>query len=887
MYEVAKHEFLKWLNTYQTSKELSAYEITLLNIILENFELVASKGTATGARANYLVEKIEKNAYVPSKSSLLLNNTNVVSNSKVEHLKELEIESFRGFSTSLKFDFSKQYSTFYGPNGSGKSSLCEALEFCILGTVQEATTRRIPLDSFLKNKRLNSYKKPKLSALINGQEKEFQSNLETYRFSFIEKNRIDSFSHIGAATPSEKSERLAALFGLSEFSNFVKGFTETLENKIKLDTTQDQLLRKKESENTKNEQFLLEKQKDLNLLEKNIQEQILGLKNPKLKDLEEAINFLQSEDGNGKIKDIEKLSIENKKNIYKIDFFTVFPSAYDKILNDFTLLCSTEEELISLSVNTNMVAIYQAVSNLSNDIDRSVCPVCKTPVSKTVVNPFENAKNELENLRNFTELNQKIREYQKELLVSVKNFNSQISNNNEMLGALGYNVNELFFSIPDSSNDLAKTEMKDNLKTTLAKVKNIKMNIDSNKTKILEINAKAEKYNLNNEYTIEAARLRQVYQGLIEAKGSLKTLKKEINDITNALDSFKTEKDNLEKAVIKENETNTHKQKYNEAYKNIVINLTNYQKQLPLQMSDNLSLKVKDYYNKMNQDDADFEMITELKMPVNSTDCIMIKFQDGIEENALQILSEGHVKLLGLAILLAKAIDTQQSFIILDDIVNAIDDDHRSGVASLIFENEDFKNVQIILTCHSEPFMKRIEDCIPRNERDKKIMRYVFIPPVCEHFRGIVVDYSNPKEPLELASKNLRANELKDAAQKCRQATESMVNKLWKKLSQTYKIQISVALNAPNAKPELSSVVDGLIKQMKSFGQEAISVSSDLSKLKSDFKWFLMNKGTHYEEDQFQFEHSDVRNLYALLVSLEKNISELKIKNLVPLENSV
>ena len=85
-----------------------------------------------------------------------------------------------------------------------------------------------------------------------------------------------------------------------------------------------------------------------------------------------------------------------------------------------------------------------------------------------------------------------------------------------------------------------------------------------------------------------------------------------------------------------------------------------------------------------------------------------------------------------MAILLAKAKDSNQTFIILDDIVNAIDDEHRSGVAELLFENEDFSNVQIILTCHSESFIKRIEDCIPRNERDSKITRYVFITPITE-----------------------------------------------------------------------------------------------------------------------------------------------------------
>ena len=234
MYETAKHEFLKWLDIYKAEKDLSIYEIKILNIILSEFDVIASKGTAGGSRANYLVSRISENNFTPKNEELKTVEKSTLSNSRIERLQNLEIESFRGFSTNLNFDFSKQYSTFYGANGSGKSSLCEALEYCILGTVQEATTRRIPLEQFLKNKKNDRFVKPKLRAVLDGNIIELSSNLEAYKFSFIEKNRIDSFSHIGATTPSEKTERLAALFGLSEFTDFVRGFTDSWYDQYRL-----------------------------------------------------------------------------------------------------------------------------------------------------------------------------------------------------------------------------------------------------------------------------------------------------------------------------------------------------------------------------------------------------------------------------------------------------------------------------------------------------------------------------------------------------------------------------------------------------------------------------------------------------------------------------
>lgn len=884
MYETAKHEFIKWLNEYKVSKELSPFEVKLLNVILNEFEIVASKGTASGSRANYLVSKISDNNYTPISAVLVSIEDGSISIPKVEHLQELDVESFRGFSTNLCFYFSKQYSTFYGANGSGKSSLCEALEYCILGSVQEATTRRIPLETFLKNKKNDKFVKPKLKVLMNGNIIELNSNLETYKFSFIEKNRIDSFSHIGATTPSEKTERLAALFGLTEFTDFVRGFTDSLDNKLVEEHTKAEEFSRRNDENTKLQESLSGEIKILRSIEVEIQNQIAQIKYTEIKELENAIVYLQDENGNGKIKEVEKQNEQHKKIIYSTDFFTEIETKYKEVSIEFKRLCEEEQKLVSLSVNTNMATIYQAISTLTDDIDHTICPACKTPIASTVVNPFENAKNELEQLKAFSEINANIVKSQKELMHSTRNLNELVNNNNDLLTVLNYTLSNFIISIPDNANELSDLKIKEQYFAKIKQFEILISNIDKDKTKILEMNSRSEEYNLNNEYTTELTRLRRIYNKLIELKVNLDIQRKNIKEIQKNLKQFEAEKKVLENEVAIENTINHNKHEFKLAYKNIFISLTQYQKELPTKIASNLSEKVKEYYNIMNQDDASFEMIEELKMPISSSDNISIRFKDGIEENALQILSEGHVKLLGLAILLAKAKDSNQNFIILDDIVNAIDDEHRSGVAELLFEKEDFRNIQIILTCHDESFIKRVEDCIPRKERDSKITRYVFITPITEVIRGIVVDYSNPKEPLELAYKDLQKNDHKDAAQKCRQAVESLINKLWKKLSNTYKIQISVCLSSPKSIPELSSITDGIIKQMNQFENEAGPVLSDLKKLKSDFQWFILNKGTHYEDDQHQFELRDVKNLYDLLVNLETHIEEMKIKSLIPIE---
>src|SRR4030042_1259616 len=66
-------------------------------------------------------------------------------------LINLIIENFRGVSNYEKIDFSKKYTFIYGPNGSGKSSLCEALEYSMLGYINEAILKRISIEQYTIN----------------------------------------------------------------------------------------------------------------------------------------------------------------------------------------------------------------------------------------------------------------------------------------------------------------------------------------------------------------------------------------------------------------------------------------------------------------------------------------------------------------------------------------------------------------------------------------------------------------------------------------------------------------------------------------------------------------------------------------------------------------
>ena len=147
MHEIAKHEFLSWVDTLET-ENLTEHEITMLSILISNFEDIASVGAASGQRAKLLGKKIAdlNNNVVKELPKYEINE---VAESDVERLENLDVEKFRGFGTAQNFTFEKQYTFFHGPNGSGKTSFCEALEYCMLGSIEEATARNITTDKYI------------------------------------------------------------------------------------------------------------------------------------------------------------------------------------------------------------------------------------------------------------------------------------------------------------------------------------------------------------------------------------------------------------------------------------------------------------------------------------------------------------------------------------------------------------------------------------------------------------------------------------------------------------------------------------------------------------------------------------------------------------------
>lgn len=130
---------------------------------------------------------------------------------------------------------------------------------------------------------------------------------------------------------------------------------------------------------------------------------------------------------------------------------------------------------------------------------------------------------------------------------------------------------------------------------------------------------------------------------------------------------------------------------------------------------------------------------------------------------------------------------------------------------------------------------------------------------------------------LEAAKKKYEESELKDAASKCRQAMESVSYNLWNKISNTSNGEISVAMRSPKSQPDLFSIVNALIKKTKKI-QGMESITEKLEAIKEQDNWRVLNKGTHFEDEQSEFERADVKNVLDILTALDDSVRELKIQ---------
>lgn len=867
-------EYLRFLQTLIGSTTPNkVYKIA--NLILANLDMLASLTSYQGQRVKKTVSLAQKNwgilnSEIQSPPKDIKKKEEIM---QISQLKSLSVGPFRGFARQEVFDLASRLVLIYGPNGTGKSSFCEALEYGLLGNVINVENKRFRNhDEYLKNAYVNQFIPPNITAVDErGNEIAVTPNETVYRFCFVEKNRIDNFSLIAAQAPAKQTELISTLFGLESFTEFVHNFTAEIDGKY-IDLVGEKA------------RLLTQKRQALSGADLQIQTNTSELQKIKLEEQElashyqEGITFCQMAfelAGNEEIPGaIRQLEIElqqptlGKSNLTR--------RALETLSNDITVdivkLEAMYQELSAVSQQLSFIQLYEAISQvqLSNP---EVCPACKTPLSQVTINPFTYAGVELQKLQKLASIQKTAQQLDQNIQQSLFNL-SQIVNtclkhypqNNPLEGyqldnSAQFNT-EWWHSLLHNRFD--GIFILQHLTSQVGQLEDEDQKIDQ--TEQLRIVKQADLNQLR-----DFSRQITILQTRKEIANTAVTSAQQL------INNFDTENAQLitdveaEKILILEN------QDISSAYTYFVGKLNTYCNDLPEMLVADLGEMVTRFYNDFNRNDSDSELLANVKLPLTQNQRLEIAFQNAPTKfyDALHILSEGHIRCLGLAILLSKNLKENAPLLIFDDPVNAIDDEHRESIRKTLFEDQYFATKQVLLTCHGEEFFKDICNLLPaQTVSQSKVL--TFLPRQEEsHIR---IDFNcSPRNYILAARTHINNNEIREALSKSRQALESLTaDKVWRYVAKHGDGNLSLKLRSAKAPIELRNLTEQLKSKIdkENFGDhKKDAILSRLNHLLGingkSREWRYLNKGTHDEKERAEFDRYTVETIVLNLEQLD------------------
>ena len=868
-------EFQRFMQTLQGPNTSDAVR-KIANIVSAHLDEIIPLGTHQGQRVRKIVQITDKGWTIAPKQIASIPANDQENTVFFTSLKSMSVGPFRGFSKQEIFDINSRLVLVYGPNGTGKSSFCEALEYSLLGNVAEAESKRFrDQNEYLRNAFVNAFSPPTIVAIDEqGNDVPIAPNETTYRFCFVEKNRIDNFSRIAAQAPAKQTELIATLFGLESFTEFVRNFTSEISGQYidlqgKLAT---QLALKQQGLQGANQQIQVSNA-ELERITKEEQKLANTYKagvtyNQMLHEL------LGSAEIPGVINQIDlelQKAIPPKSNVTKAQL--------DKFGGDtvaiVTELKQKKQQLLEAGQQVSFKQLYEAVVQVQQS-SPDICPVCKTPLQQALVNPYLHAGQELAKLQQLAELQQSIAQLEHQALQGIFNISQalhvclQFFPQNNPLQQLQVRNGQpdltwwdsLLSQFPDSltgwqhlMNQVEHLEASDKRIDDLQNQRNGKQ---------LQLNHLRE---IERQITILSTQKQTTINNLASAKKLIENFQVDNADLIASVET--------EKTILAKN------QEIVSAYASFVQNLSRYNNELPAKLVADLGGQVVKLYNSFNRNDVPSELLAEVQLPLLQNQKLKISFQNQPDKyfDALHILSEGHVRCLGLAILLAKNIKEQVPLLIFDDPVNAIDDDHRESIRRTLFEDAYFAEKQIILTCHGEEFFKDIQNLLP-TEVVRNSTLLSFLPRLGE--QHIRVDFNcAPRNYILAANGHIQRNEIREALSKSRQALEALTKgKVWKYVNRYGDGNLSIKLRSSTAPIELRNLTDQLRNKIKKTdfadpNKAAVydPIDSLLGINGECREWRYLNKGTHEENDRAEFDRGIVLAIITALTHIDEALA--------------
>lgn len=856
---------------------LSDHEAKLINLILGDFDAIKALGTVRGRRGSHIAALIEKHGdTAPTKIDVAQLQASGGSQG-IQRLQRITVKAFRGFTEEHTFEFKTPYTFVYGPNGTGKSSFCEALEFCLLGYITEANARRIDISSYAVNAYAGRMQPPVLAGLdAKAKEAKVSADARFYEFAFIERNRIDGFARISANTPAAQQERLATLFGLEEFHRFVTDFNARLEDYLDCDGKLARDLEKKRAEVAVSAKIVA----DTPALIAAIGEKKAALARQLGDENFDATykRLLGTDTTSGAIAQIDTQIAKLRGIRHQPDpGITQESERVIALAKDAREYIELDREVSQYKNQLSLSGLYQEILRNQPSFPET-CPACESLILNSgklalPKHPYEHAKAMVGQLAEFAQKDARRTSLFRNIETNITSLKARLPHLQAVANNIGFKSSAKIQELVAQSGGIAAGDLvglvkfSDYFQTQAETLGEFSHAIAEHNKTVQESAATIQK--LDGE--------RQKLQAQLNTAQTLNAEERVLNENLAKARTAITAFEAANAALIKDVELESLRVKRNrnfvDAYNSVLGRLGSYADALPARLAENLNAEALKFYNLINRHDHPSDRLKSLHLPTRQGESITIVFEgEDRSRDALHILSEGHIRCLGLAILLAKNVQNGIPLIIFDDVVNAIDDEHRRGIVETILGDSSLASKQLIVTTHGEEFVSSLENAVPKAKYKDFVTRVDFLEP--KEPKKIAVKLDSARHYLEKADRAYNDGRMRDCLTESRRSMEHLMNKLWKKLGETHNTSIHVDMRAPGRPPDLMSVTQNLNKFIKEKKVEKYSgVTPHIDKIigmdKNKREWEYLNKGVHDEARKEEFDKVLVKEIYDQLLGID------------------
>ncbi|MEL7551438.1 AAA family ATPase [Pseudomonas protegens] len=790
-------------------------------------------------------------------------------------LHQLEVGPFRGFMRQETFDLSHDITLVYGANGTGKSSFCEALEVAMLGSISEAQVKRVDQRNYCNNARLRHHVAPVLSSRAADAAQVVRPDEAEYRFCFIEKNRLDDFARIASRTPGDQRQLIATLFGVEQFSEFVRGFNPSLDQDLMLAGVQAAQLMQRRLQLANSEQTIAAYPQKIEAVE--ALEQALAQRIAPGAIYQVCVDWLLgTPQQQGRLPYVQAQLDANPPTVHDVTqarLHTLLAEAY-RVQG---LWQESSAQLAARAGEVSYAKLYEAVLALADGA--TDCPACGTALGAVAQDPFAKARAGLEQLAQLAALQQQEAGHRTQLSEAVRALWDEMRRV-VGVGAIACPA-ELQAAglplLPPTSAGAWLGAWVDGDQRPWMALLGIAEIIEGADRQARDVQAQrgelAQERDRLQQHQLEVERLRTMRAAADQDLAVARQTVAQFDEANHA----------LIQAVADEVPVVGHHQRIKAAYDGFLPEIQAYLAALPGALLQGLGEQARQLYNAFNRADPPGDLLHALWLPVAENGKIEVEFagEPGVRYDALIVFSEGHIKCLGLAILLAKNIVQGCPVVIFDDVVNAIDDDHRDGIWRTFFEDGLLDGKQVILTSHAEEFLHRIQQELGAR-RAGAIKRYKFLPHQGEH--ELRVDGDPPtKNYVLLAQQALAGDEKREALRQARPALESLTDRLWTWLGRRADGRIEIKLGGPRSPWELNnkcsklrSAVDRIAAQHPGAPQAVAALVALLNINGASIEWGYLNSGVHDAQRDHEFDRATVRIIVESVAALDASLDVLQ-----------